>query len=70
MASGEQVPPKQPQPSPEGSRKAEICRSNTCGCYDAERDCCTILADKGKAGRVTYLLSHPTTRCVAEKPLF
>jgi len=59
-----------PQSSPEGTRKAEICRSNTCGFYDAQRDCCKILADKGKAGRVNYLLSRPTTRCVAENPLF
>jgi ribosomal protein L2 len=47
-----------------------ICRSNKCGFYNADNDACQILRDRGKAGRVVYLLQHPNTRCVAENPLF
>jgi hypothetical protein len=54
----------------EADRKMAICRSNVCGYYDAEHDACGILWDRGKAGAVTYLLTHPETKCVAPEPLF
>lgn len=53
-----------------GKQKAAICRANCCGHYDAEHDACGILYARGKAGRVSYLLTHPETRCVADEPLF
>lgn len=53
-----------------GQSKVDICRSNACGHYDAEHDACGILRDRGKAGKVTYLLMRPQTRCVADDPLF
>lgn len=54
----------------QGARKASICRSNRCGHYNADRDACQLLIDKGRAGRVAYLLTHPATKCVADEPLF
>jgi hypothetical protein len=58
------------QISEKGQANAAICRSNVCGYYDAEHDACGILRDRGKAGAVTYLLTHPETKCVAPEPLF
>jgi len=58
------------QISEKGQANAAICRSNACGHYDAEHDACGILRSRGKAGKVTYLLMRPQTRCVADEPLF
>ena len=57
-------------PKSRGHDKVAICRSNRCGHYNADRDACQLLIDKGRAGRVMYLLTHPATKCVADEPLF
>lgn len=57
-------------PETPGRLKTSICRSNQCGHYNADRDACQLLIDKGRAGHVTYLLTHPATKCVADEPLF
>jgi len=54
----------------EGHRKAAICRSNACGRYNAANDTCDIITATGRPGQVGYLIGHPETHCVAEKPLF
>jgi hypothetical protein len=55
---------------PLGERKAEICRSNACGHYDAGQDACGLIAEKGRPGKVSYILNHPATRCVDSEPRF
>jgi glycosyltransferase involved in cell wall biosynthesis len=55
---------------PLGERKVEICRSNVCGHYDANQDACGLIAEKGRPGKVSYLLNHPATRCVDSEPRF
>jgi len=61
--------PCEPQPLSIGQRKANICRANFCGQYDAGQDRCLavvrIAASKGrsKPGHINYLLLAEGTLC-------
>lgn len=52
-----------------GLAKAKICRSNSCGNYNAESDTCMevirigVLAGKSRPGKISYLYTHPNTKC-------
>jgi hypothetical protein len=53
-----------------GHDKATICRTNQCGRYDAATDTCGILTERGKRGAVSWLLTHPETRCPNDPPMW
>jgi len=57
-------------PDTRGYAHAAICRTNQCGKYNASKDSCQILVNIGKSGSVSWLYTHPNTRCPNDPPMW